>query len=110
MRSATCRRSATLRGGSSSRDQAFATSRAASGRPIWMHPYFNPAHTSTEYGLPLSIEQVFGWPFDSTVAMTSLIFGGVLDRFPGLSFITHHAGALIPFFEQRIVTHLSPEA
>jgi len=83
---------------------------AQSNRPIWMHPYFNPAHTTAEYGLPLSIEQVFGWPFDSTVAMTSLIFGGVLDRFPGLSFITHHAGVLIPFFEQRIVTHLSPEA
>jgi predicted TIM-barrel fold metal-dependent hydrolase len=83
---------------------------ANANRPIWMHPYFNPAHASPAYGLPLSIEQVFGWPFDSTVAMTSLIFGGVLDRFPTLSLITHHAGALIPFFEQRIVTHLSPEA
>jgi predicted TIM-barrel fold metal-dependent hydrolase len=83
---------------------------AREGRPIWMHPYFNPAHSSAEYGLPLSIEQVFGWPFDSTVAMTSLIFGGVLDQFPSLTFITHHAGALIPFFEQRIVTHLSPQA
>lgn len=82
---------------------------AASNRPIWMHPYFNPAHSSLAYGLPLSIEQVFGWPFDSTVAMTSLIFGGILDRFPNLVFITHHAGALIPFFEQRIITHLGPE-
>jgi len=82
---------------------------AAARRPIWMHPYFNPAHTSPDYGLPLNIEQVFGWPFDSTVAMTSLIFGGVLDRFPNLTLITHHAGALIPFFEQRIVTHLAPQ-
>jgi predicted TIM-barrel fold metal-dependent hydrolase len=89
--------------------QPFFDLMARRGRPVWMHPYFNPAHSSEPYGLPLSIEQVFGWPFDSTVAMTSLIFGGVLDRYPGLTFITHHAGAMIPFFEQRIVTHLAPE-
>ena len=79
-------------------------------RPIWLHPYYNPGHLDHEYGLPFSIEQVFGWPFDSLVAMTCLIFGGVLDRFPNLKIIIHHAGAAIPFFEQRIVTHLDPEA
>src|SRR5919204_316039 len=50
-------------------------------------------------------KQVFGWPFDTVVAMTCLTFGGVLDRFPNLKFIPHHAGAAVPFFEQRMQTH-----
>ena len=79
-------------------------------RPIWIHPYNNPQRLSYGFDFPVSIEQVFGWPFDTAAAMTSLIFGGVLDRFPDLVFITHHAGALVPFFEQRIATHVEPEA
>jgi predicted TIM-barrel fold metal-dependent hydrolase len=39
------------------------------------------------------------------ICMTCLISGGVLDWFPNLTFITHHAGASIPFFEQRIRPH-----
>jgi predicted TIM-barrel fold metal-dependent hydrolase len=74
-------------------------------RPIWMHPYYNPRKTAIEYGIGFNIDQVFSWPFDTVAAMTCLIFGGVLDRFPNLKFITHHAGAAIPFFEQRINTH-----
>jgi amidohydrolase family protein len=74
--------------------------------PIWIHPYFNPSRPDPEIDLPgLNIAQVFGWPFDTVIAMTCLIYGGVLDRFPNLKFITHHAGASIPFFEQRMATH-----
>ena len=65
------------------------------------HPRLHP-----ELDLPgLNVAQVFGWPFDTVIAMTCLIYGGVLDRFPNLTFITHHAGAGIPFFEQRMATH-----
>jgi uncharacterized protein len=75
-------------------------------KPIWIHPYFNPSRPDPEIDLPgLNIAQVFGWPFDTVIAMTCLIYGGVLDRFPNLRFITHHAGAGIPFFEQRMATH-----
>ena len=75
-------------------------------KPIWIHPYFNPSRPDPEIDLPgLNIAQVFGWPFDTVIAMTCLIYGGVLDRFPNLRFITHHAGAGIPVFEQRMATH-----
>ena len=75
-------------------------------KPIWIHPYFNPSRPDPEVDLQgLNIAQVFGWPFDTVIAMTCLIYGGVLDRFPNLTFITHHAGAGIPFFEQRMATH-----
>jgi uncharacterized protein len=75
-------------------------------RPIWLHPYFNPSRPEPKLDIQgLNIAQVFGWPLDTVIAMTCLIYGGVLDRFPNLTFITHHAGASIPFFEQRMVTH-----
>jgi aminocarboxymuconate-semialdehyde decarboxylase len=76
------------------------------GKPIWVHPYFNPSRPDPKVELQgINIAQVFGWPFDTVIAMTCLIYGGVLDRFPNLRFITHHAGASIPFFEQRMFTH-----
>ena len=45
---------------------------------------------------------VFGWPFDTTQAVWRLIFGGVIDRFPTLKIVTHHLGAMIPYFARRI--------
>jgi aminocarboxymuconate-semialdehyde decarboxylase len=74
-------------------------------RPIWIHPFYNPSRTLLNYDIDFNLEQVFGWPFDTAVAMTCLIFGGVLDKFPDLVLITHHAGSLIPSLEQRIRTH-----
>ena len=46
--------------------------------------------------------QVFGWPFDTTQAVWRLIFGGVMDRYPTLKFVTHHLGALFPYFAKRV--------
>jgi predicted TIM-barrel fold metal-dependent hydrolase len=74
--------------------------------PIWLHPFFNPSRPDPDLNLQgLNVAQVFGWPLDTVIAMTCLIYGGVLDRFPNLRFITHHAGAGIPFFDQRMATH-----
>ncbi len=44
---------------------------------------------------------VFGWPFDTTQAIWRMIYGGVFDRFPSLKLVTHHCGAMIPFFASR---------
>lgn len=44
---------------------------------------------------------IFEWPFDTTQAVWRLIFGGVLDRFPTLRIVTHHLGAMLPFFSRR---------
>lgn len=34
--------------------------------------------------------------------MGRLILSGILERYPNLKFITHHAGAMIPFLEKRL--------
>lgn len=74
--------------------------------PLWIHP-----RRSAEYadyrtaGKSLyNIHHIFGWPYETTAAMTHLVFSGIFDRLPGLKFITHHAGAMVPFFEQRVKT------
>jgi aminocarboxymuconate-semialdehyde decarboxylase len=72
--------------------------------PILLHPRrtnTTPDYT-TEARSRFLVYTNFGWPFESSAAMARLAFGGVLDRFPALTIITHHAGGLIPFFHKRI--------
>jgi aminocarboxymuconate-semialdehyde decarboxylase len=78
--------------------------------PIWIHPFTSlqePGLRATpdyieESKSEYRIWQIFGWPYLTTVAMTRLIFSGVLEKYPNLKFIAHHAGAMVPFFETRI--------
>lgn len=73
--------------------------------PIWLHPRraaTYPDYRTMDKSL-YSVYHVFGWPYETTVAMSHFVFGGIFDRFPDLKIITHHAGAMVPFFEQRIV-------
>ena len=34
--------------------------------------------------------------------MARLVFSGPFDKFPDLKIITHHMGAMIPYFEGRV--------
>lgn len=73
--------------------------------PIWIHPTrsVNFADYKTEQRSKYMLFSNFGWPYETAVAMTRLVFAGVLEKWPNLKFITHHAGGMVPFFEQRIV-------
>ena len=44
----------------------------------------------------------FGWPYDTSVAMTRLVFAGMFDRHPNLQVITHHLGGMVPYFDGRV--------
>jgi aminocarboxymuconate-semialdehyde decarboxylase len=72
--------------------------------PIWMHPARGadrpdyPGETKSKY----EIWQVLGWPYETSVAMARLVFSGMLDRFPEMKIVTHHLGAMIPYFEGRV--------
>ena len=72
--------------------------------PILLHP--RHTNTAADYdGEPTSkflVYTNFGWPFETSKAMARLAFGGVLERFPTLKVITHHAGGLIPYFHKRV--------
>src|SRR6202020_2788218 len=71
---------------------------------IWLHPVRGPTPDyPTEEKSRYEIWWCFGWPYDSSVAMARLVFSGLFDRHPNLKIITHHMGAMIPYFEGRIV-------
>ncbi len=72
--------------------------------PIWIHPlrYAEYADYRTLKESKYRIHAIFGWPYETTAAMTHLVFSGIFDRLPNLKFITHHAGAMVPYFEDRI--------
>jgi aminocarboxymuconate-semialdehyde decarboxylase len=72
--------------------------------PILLHP--RRTNTTADYAdeerSKFLIYTNFGWPFETAKAMARLAFGGVLERFPKLKILTHHAGGLVPFFAKRI--------
>lgn len=73
-------------------------------RPIWLHPA-RGADVVDYKGEPKShyeIWFVFGWPYETSVAMAHLVFSGLFDRHPDIKIITHHLGGMIPYFEGRV--------
>jgi len=74
--------------------------------PLWMHPA-RPATRADYAGEAKSkyeIWQVLGWPYETSVAMARIVFSGLFDRLPDMRIITHHCGAMIPFFAGRAET------
>lgn len=72
--------------------------------PIWLHPTRSPdfADYKTEKRSKYDFWWAFGWPYETSVAMGRLALSGVFDENPNLKIITHHMGAMIPYFEGRI--------
>lgn len=77
---------------------------AAYNLPILIHP--KKASTIPDYpGEAHSKYRVWtklGWPYATALAMTRLVYGGVMEKYPGLKIVTHHCGGLIPFLAGRI--------
>ncbi len=76
---------------------------AQHGLPIWLHPARPPSFADypSESRSKYDLWWAFGWPYETTIAMGRLVFSGVFDRFPDLKIITHHLGAMLPYFEAR---------
>lgn len=75
--------------------------------PIWIHPMrsIDQADYFTETFSCNQIFSIFGWPFDTTAAMTRLVFAGIFERFPNIKFITHHCAGMVPYFADRMTVH-----
>jgi aminocarboxymuconate-semialdehyde decarboxylase len=72
--------------------------------PIWLHPYRGPAWSDypAEDRSQYEIWWTFGWPYETSVAMSRIVFAGLFDRWPNLRIITHHMGAMAPYFAGRV--------
>jgi uncharacterized protein len=77
---------------------------AAYDLPIWIHPIRDaripdyPNEQVSRYGMFL----IFGWPYQTSLAMARLVFSGVFEKYPALKIITHHAGAMVPLLASKI--------
>ena len=76
---------------------------AALNLPIWLHPTRSPNFPDyqMEKRSRYDLWWVFGLPYETTIAMGRLVFSGIFDRHPNLIVITHHMGAMLPYFEGR---------
>jgi predicted TIM-barrel fold metal-dependent hydrolase len=72
--------------------------------PIWVHPTRTAkfADYVSETKSKYEIYWLFGWPYETSVFMARLVFSGMLEKLPNLKIITHHLGAMAPFFDARI--------
>jgi uncharacterized protein len=70
--------------------------------PLLIHPTHWESYPLVDMDNGWRMIHLFGWPFDTTQAVWRLIFGGVIDRYPSLKIVTHHLGALLPYFARRI--------
>ena len=70
--------------------------------PLFLHPTTWESYPLVDMEKSWQMMLVFGWPFDTTQAVWRLIFGGVIDHYPSLKIITHHLGAMLPYFARRI--------
>ncbi|MFH1487658.1 MAG: amidohydrolase family protein, partial [Pseudomonadota bacterium] len=75
--------------------------------PVWIHPMrrvSTPDFAAEDHSYN-QLFSIFGWPYDTTAVMTRLIFAGIFEKFPNIKIITHHCGALVPYFAERIAVH-----
>lgn len=72
--------------------------------PIWLHPVRTSkfADYPVENKSKFEIWWLFGWPYETSACMARIVFSGMLDRLPTMKIITHHCGAMAPFFDARI--------
>jgi aminocarboxymuconate-semialdehyde decarboxylase len=72
--------------------------------PVWLHPYRGAEMPdyATEDRSQYEIWWTFGWPYETSVAMSRLVFAGLFDRHPAIKIITHHLGAMAPYFAGRV--------
>lgn len=69
------------------------------GATIFVHPN-NPAgadRMDDYYG-----ESMIGFPFDTTLMASKLIFSGFMDRYPNLDVVLSHLGGALPYLQRRL--------
>lgn len=71
----------------------------ALGIPVVEHPVY-PANTEglDEYELPIRV----GFMFETTVALTRMIYAGVFERYPNFPYIVAHTGAALLMLMERL--------
>jgi aminocarboxymuconate-semialdehyde decarboxylase len=73
----------------------------AADLPVWMHPTVPPGADAMDMSAYNLIANI-GFMFDTTLALTRMIYDGFFDRYPRLKLIAGHAGGTLPFLAGRL--------
>lgn len=46
---------------------------------------------------------LYNWPFETTIALCALVYGGIIQKYPDLKIIAHHCGGTLPYQAHRIL-------
>lgn len=67
---------------------------------IWLHPVFDMNKKDNNI--------VFSWEYEESQAMLEIIKAGIFEKYPDIKIIIHHAGAMVPFFANRLPVTMPP--
>jgi aminocarboxymuconate-semialdehyde decarboxylase len=70
---------------------------------VFVHPQVSGAQADLGKRLKGNgyLENVIGWPVETSIALSHLIFEGTLDKFPGLKICGAHGGGFLPSYAGR---------
>ena len=70
---------------------------------VFIHPQIGGASTDIARRLKGGggLDNVIGFPLETTIALSHLIFEGTLDRFPGVKICGAHGGGFLPSYAAR---------
>jgi len=78
------------------------------GTLVFLHPqYFtDPARLGD-----FNMSNIVGQPLETTLALSHIIIGGVIERHPGIKLIAAHGGGYFPFYTGRFdeAQHMQPD-
>jgi aminocarboxymuconate-semialdehyde decarboxylase len=66
--------------------------------PVLIHPVMS---TPSPRAAKFALAQIAQYTFDTTLGVGSLLFSGVLDRFPALTLVLSHGGGAFPYLMGR---------
>jgi len=69
--------------------------------PVFMHPTV-PCGADLMGMADFQLSASVGFPFDSTMAVSRMIYAGFFDRYPNLKLIVAHGGGALPFLAARL--------
>jgi 2,3-dihydroxybenzoate decarboxylase len=73
----------------------------ALGVPVYLHPVDPWVVPQAYAGHPELVGATWGWGVETATHALRLLFGGVFDRFPGVTVILGHMGEFLPFQRWR---------
>lgn len=68
------------------------------GCVVFIHPFGTTLGTRLD---KYYLSNLVGQPLETTIALSMLIFGGVLDRYPKLKLLAAHGGGYLPYYMGR---------